>query len=189
MGPRTQGTANAEDETAFIDLFERTSARVYGYLRRHCDDIDCDDLVSEVYLTAWRRFGELPSDPVPWLLATSRNLLGNHWRGRDRRDRLDAELRAVRQLATAPDPARTAVDRSAMLAAVATLSSEDRELLLLVGWDGLDAAGAAAVLGCSPTAARARLSRARRRLEQALSGVDPAGVVNAGLLTDRREQR
>lgn len=55
-----------------------------------------------------------------------------------------------------------------MLAALATLGTNDRELLLLVGWDGLDAAGVARALGCSGTAARARLSRARRALESAL---------------------
>ncbi len=151
-------------------MFERTSARVYGYVRRHCDDADCDDVVAEVFLVAWRRFAELPPDPVPWLMATSRHLLGNHWRSRDRRVRLDAELRAVHQLAMAPDPAGLAVDRAGMLAALAALNADDREMLLLIGWDGLDASGAAEVLGCSPTAARARLSRARRRLKRALDG-------------------
>lgn len=181
MRTRSPGSA-AEDEAAFAELFEQTSARVYRYVRRHCDDADCDDVVSEVFLAAWRRFDEVPSDPVPWLLATSRHRLGNHWRSRDRRTRLEAELRAVRQLATEPDPAGVAADRMEMLTALATLSAEDRELLLLVGWDGLDTAGAAQVLGCSPTAARARLSRARRRLEGALDGAAADTRVAPGFL-------
>ena len=37
-------------------------------------------------------------------------------------------------------------DRATMLAALETLSSDDRELLLLVGWDGLDAASVAEAL-------------------------------------------
>lgn len=179
------GTPHATSaQTAFAELFERTSAQVYRYVRRHCDDADCDDIVAEVFLVAWRRFAELPDDPVPWLLTTSRNLIGNHWRSRDRRSRLETELRAVRQLATQPDPAGLAIERSAMLAALATLSPDDRELLLLVGWDGLDAAGISQVVGCSPTAARSRLSRARQRLEAALArdATEPPAALDPTLL-------
>lgn len=161
-------------ERAFASLFEQTSQRVYGYVRRHCDDTDCDDVVAEVFLVAWRRFDELPPQPVPWLLATARRVLANHWRSRDRRRQLEAELRGMARLAAHPDPAGLATDRATTLAALATLADDDRELLLLVGWDGLDAAGTAEVLGCTPDAARARLSRARRRLETALSGAEPA---------------
>lgn len=160
-------------ERAFAVLFEQTSQRVYGYVRRHCDDTDCDDVVAEVYLVAWRRFDEVPPQPVPWLLATARRVLANHWRSRDRRLQLEAELRGMARLAAHPDPAGLAADRATTLAALATLSDDDRELLLLVGWEGLDATGTAEVLGCTPEAARARLSRARRRLEVALSGTEP----------------
>ncbi|MCW5954612.1 MAG: sigma-70 family RNA polymerase sigma factor [Propionibacteriaceae bacterium] len=176
-GPQTGGEA---PERAFAALFERTSQRVYGYVRRHCDDADCDDVVSEVYLVAWRRFDEVPPEPVPWLLATARRVLANHWRSRDRRSQLGVELRAVAQLATNPDPARMVADRDTMLAALGTLAADDRELLLLIGWDGLDAAGAAEVLGCSPVAARARLSRARHRLTNALSAADTEPVTSGG---------
>jgi RNA polymerase sigma-70 factor (ECF subfamily) len=168
-GPQISGET---PERAFAALFERTSQRVFGYVRRHCDDADCDDVVSEVYLVAWRRFAEVPPEPMPWLLATARRVLANHWRGRDRRSQLATELQGMAQLASHPDPARMVAERAAMLTALATLTAGDRELLLLVGWDGLDATGAAEVLGCSPVAARARLSRARHRLETALSAAD-----------------
>lgn len=169
---------------AFDVMFEAVSPRVYGYVRRHCSDSDCDDVVAEVFLVAWRRFAELPPDPVPWLLATARRVLANHWRSRDRRARLDVELRAVADLAGSPDPAGLAADRAGMLAALGGLSVEDRELLLLVGWDGLDAAGAAQVLGCSPAAARARLSRARRRLQAAIddTACEPVSPVRRALV-------
>jgi RNA polymerase sigma-70 factor (ECF subfamily) len=156
---------------------------VYGSVRRHCEDADCDDVVAEVFLIAWRRFQDVPPDPVPWLLATARRVLANHWRGRDRRVRLEVEVRGAGSLAAHPDPAGLVADRATMLAALATLSAEDRELLLLVGWDGLDAAGVAEVLGCTPDAARARLSRARRRLEAALA--DPGPSTPVPLRTER----
>jgi RNA polymerase sigma-70 factor (ECF subfamily) len=43
------------------------------------------------------------------------------------------------------------------------LGPDDRELLMLVGWDGLTPGDAADVIGISPSTARMRLSRARAR--------------------------
>ena len=55
-------------------------------------------------------------------------------------------------------------DRLALADAFARLSEDDRETLLLVGWDGLTPKQAAEVLGCTANTFAARLSRARRRL-------------------------
>ncbi len=59
-----------------------------------------------------------------------------------------------------------------LAAALARLSDADRELLLLVAWDGLLPVQAAEVLGVKPTTARVRLMRARRRLSHALARED-----------------
>lgn len=160
---RNMSTPTPPSEGDFRRFYERTSPRVYSYVRRHCTEADCDDVLADVYLTAWRRFGELAADPVPWLLGTARKTLSHLWRSRDRRQALAAELRGVQQLA-GPDCAVEAVERTHLLAALAALAPDDREVLLLVGWDGLSSADVATVLGISPVAARARLSRARRRL-------------------------
>lgn len=159
-------TPAAPSEAEFHGLFDRTSARVYRYVRRHLPDVDCDDVVSEAYLTAWRHFHELPPDPLPWLFRAARNAMSNQRRSASRRDRLAQEIRSIDQLATA-DCASQAVDRTVLLKALGSLTPDDREVLLLAGWDGLDSAGIGEALGISATAARARLSRARRRLETA----------------------
>jgi RNA polymerase sigma-70 factor (ECF subfamily) len=59
-------------------------------------------------------------------------------------------------------------ERGRLRAALAGLSESDRELLLLVAWEGLTHAEAAAALGISPVAARSRLHRARKRALKAL---------------------
>lgn len=165
-------SGRAEDAEEFRHVFAATAVRVRGFVRRHVDDAECDDVLSEVYLIAWRRFADIPADPLPWLLATARRVLANHWRGRDRRLRRETEARAVAMLASEPDVAGWVVDRTVMLAAIDALDVEDREILLLVGWDGLDAGGVAQVLGCSVGAARMRLSRARQRLEDRVARAD-----------------
>jgi len=56
-----------------------------------------------------------------------------------------------------------------ILDALARLDERDQEVLMLVTWDGLDRARAAAVLGCSEKTFAVRLHRARRRLVLALA--------------------
>jgi RNA polymerase sigma-70 factor (ECF subfamily) len=53
-------------------------------------------------------------------------------------------------------------------AALARLSESDRELLLLMAWEGLELKQAAAVLGVRPNTLAVRFHRARRRLSAAL---------------------
>lgn len=155
-------------EAEFRAWYQRTSPRVYAYVRRYCPDDDCDDVVADVYLVAWTRLAELPTDAVPWLIGTARNVLANSWRARSRRRHLVAELAGLNDLASA-DPVGMAVDRTDLLRVISRLRSDDQEVLLLAGWDGLDSAGIASVLGCSVAAARTRLSRARRRLVDRLN--------------------
>ena len=176
-------TPTAPTDAEFRKLYERTSTRVYGYVRRYCQAADCADVIAEVYLVAWRRFDQLPVDPVPWLFGTARKVLANLWRSRDRRARLDAELCGLYELAT-PDVANQAVDRADLLQALAALEPDDREILLLTGWDGLDSSAAGKVLGVSAVAARARLSRARRRLMGHLDTTGSAIRPSLSLLTE-----
>jgi RNA polymerase sigma-70 factor (ECF subfamily) len=60
--------------------------------------------------------------------------------------------------------------RRRLRTALCSLSEPDRELLLLVAWEGLTSAEAASALGISSVAARSRLHRARHRALEALNG-------------------
>lgn len=170
-------------EAEFRAWYQRTSPRVYSYVRRYCPEDDCDDVIAEVYLVAWTRLAELPDDAVPWLIGTARNVLANSWRARDRRQRTLAEVAGLHHLA-APDCAGQAVERTDLLRALGKLSPGDQEILLLAGWDGLDSSGIATVLGCSVLAARARLSRARRRLADRLNDTAEAPNHQLRLVTE-----
>jgi RNA polymerase sigma-70 factor (ECF subfamily) len=56
-----------------------------------------------------------------------------------------------------------------LLDALAGLSEREREVLMLTAWEELSSAEAARVLGCSATACRIRLHRARKRLRARLA--------------------
>jgi RNA polymerase sigma-70 factor (ECF subfamily) len=144
----------------FEQLWDRHHRRVHAYALRRTDPASAQDVVSETFLVAWRRRAELPADELPWLLGVARLVLANHARSRRRQDALARTFidQAARMHA---DPAD--VDHE-VLRAIAALEADDREALILVGWDGLRPAEAALVVGCSPPTFRVRLLRARRRL-------------------------
>jgi RNA polymerase sigma-70 factor, ECF subfamily len=161
----------------FRAVFGATYGPVLQYLhRRGVDYGRAEDLVAETFVVVWRRLDEVPADdPLPWLLAVARNLWLNERRANRRRHALQLRLPPP---PAAPPPEEPS-DRAALRQALAALDPADRELLLLVAWDGLSAAQAGASLGCRAGAARVRLHRARVRLAQELvkhgwtSGQDP----------------
>jgi RNA polymerase sigma-70 factor (ECF subfamily) len=152
------------DTGRFERLWNAHYAAVHAHAARRVG-ARADEVCAEVFLVAWRRLDEIPRDALPWLLAASRNVIGTTWRGDARRarllDRLDAE--------PAPSPGDgTGELDPALDRALALLDDRDRELLLLVYWEGLTPGRAARALGLAPAAARTRLWRARRRLRDAL---------------------
>ncbi len=158
-------------EARFRVLFEAGRSRLGSYtLRRTASPEDAADILAETFLIAWRRLEDVPEGEagILWLYATARHLLANQRRGQQRErllvERLASELgKAVAQT----DP----IDHSSLDAArvLASLSAEDREILMLAGWEGLDSREIGAVLGCSAVAARIRLHRARGRMTAAAS--------------------
>ena len=80
----------------------------------------------------------------------------------------------------APDLARELGQRlddvtrlAAVRGALASLHQRDRDVLALCVWGGLDCAAAASVLNVPVGTVRSRLSRARRRLQQAATAAGP----------------
>jgi RNA polymerase sigma-70 factor (ECF subfamily) len=67
--------------------------------------------------------------------------------------------------------------------ALSSLSPQYREVLLLVGHEGLTATDAAAVCGISPEALRQRLSRARAALAERLSETTALATLTKGFAT------
>lgn len=145
----------------FETWFRRYYPRVLAYvLRRLTDRSAAEDLTAETFLIAWRRREQIPADPLPWLFRVAGNLIHNERRSASRRGQLALRVAAERALEHAP----VLTESQRILDALGRLGERDREVLMLVTWDGLDRARAAAVLGCSEKTFAVRLHRARRRL-------------------------
>jgi RNA polymerase sigma-70 factor, ECF subfamily len=157
--------------TRFESLYRRHAADVSRYVHRRCDPSSADDAVADVFVVAWRRLEEIPDDALPWLLGVARRTLANRRRGDARAIALRDRIRAQPQPAPA-DAHAPGLDAEAVSQALAALPERDREVLLLVAWEGLSTARAARVLGIGANACAARLSRARKRLAGALGVED-----------------
>lgn len=153
-------------------LYHDHAGRVKAYAaRRLGSEAAADEVVSDVFLVAWRRLDCVPDDPLPWLLGVARNAIANRKRSERRAMALHARIGdAAGAQTTAPVGPGDLLHRDdPVIRALAKLPDHDRELLMLVAWEGLDPAQLAAVLGVSRGTANVRVHRARRRLAAALA--------------------
>ena len=161
----------AGDPAAFEAIYEAYRPRLFSFLVRLSRRRDvAEDLLEEAWLRLVSRAETLTDDARlgPWLFAVARNLYFSWRRSRALDPSRTTEL----------DPAWPAPDRGdspfeaaahgelerRVEAALARLSSSDRELLLLVGVEGLTPMEVAGICGLPAVTVRARLHRARERL-------------------------
>jgi RNA polymerase sigma factor (sigma-70 family) len=167
---------NADDaehrQRDFTELFIRYHADVLAYCRRRLKAGTADDAVADTFMAAWRTFDSRDGDPRLWLLGIARGAVANSRRGTERRGSLQLRARASTLRIASPDHGENVGWDDTFHTAFARLSAADQELLRLVSWEGLDAEGVAAVLGCSIGAANVRLHRARHRLRRLLDAAE-----------------
>jgi RNA polymerase sigma factor (sigma-70 family) len=165
-------------QVRFAKLYREEGRAILEYaLRRVEDREDAADVVAETFLVAWRRLGEVPigHEARLWLYGVARLTLANLHRAERRRTRLGRRLAEAlhTELSAHSAPAGEAAE---VLRAIGELGDDDRELLLLVSWEGLSPGEVARVLGISALAARSRLHRARRRLRHLLEEREMEGL-------------
>jgi RNA polymerase sigma factor (sigma-70 family) len=157
---------------AFGELFGRHAGAVWNYAYRLTGSWSvAEDLTSSVFLTAWRRLGDvtLVNDSArPWLYTVTSNLARREQR---RLGRFASALSRLPRGGVVRDHAEDVAgqvdaDRRlrAVLDAVATLPRAERRAVELCLIGGLSTAEASAVLGIADASVRARISRARGRL-------------------------
>ena len=159
-------------------LYERHAPAVFRYLARRAGPPAAEDLLSEVFIVALSASSRVVAhdsgSALPWLYGIGLNVLHRHFRqqqpapGVTRDSGMDWDA--------VDDRLDAWSERGRLRAALAVLTDSDRELVLLVGWEGLSQAEAATALGISPGAARVRLHRARKRVLSTLEDLGPGGL-------------
>jgi RNA polymerase sigma-70 factor (ECF subfamily) len=169
--------ASLERPDRFGGLYDRHAAQLYRYAFRRVGTL-AEDVVADTFLAAFqgRHSYDLGRpDARPWLFGILTRKLA---------DQVSSERAYHRRLAvaepTVDDPAdRVAARVSAdvangpVLAALGRLSRGERDVLLLIAWGQLSYEEVAAALTMPLGTVRSRLSRARRKVRDALGGVNP----------------
>ena len=159
--------AAAVDHTAFAALYDAHVGFVWRNLRRMgVPEANLDDATQDVFLVLHRRLADLPADGARgWIFGIARRVAADHRRLGKRRGTV------------ALDPARepthvgsTDIERSEAArlvhAALAELSAEQREVLVLIDLEQLPAPEASAALGVGLNTVYSRLRLARAAFER-----------------------
>jgi RNA polymerase sigma factor (sigma-70 family) len=173
------------DLGAFDAVYDEYRARVFNFLARLSRSRDvADDLAEETWLRLVSNAGRLRPDTRlgPWLFTVARNLYFSYCRSRFL---ADANAEGLLGLWPAGGHRPSPFDEVAagelerrVERTLATLPARYREVILLVGVEGLSHAEAAAICGLTAEALRQRLSRGRAMLARAL---EPPGSHAVGV--------
>jgi RNA polymerase sigma-70 factor, ECF subfamily len=148
--------------------FDATFRQHYEAVRRHafrCGAAEPDEAASEAFAALWRHLDAVSVGAErAWLLSAVRKQAANNRRGAKRRENLNEALvqNASRNQDTVPAVATDSVVQETL----ESLSSVDREVLVLAAWDGLPPSEIAQVLDISKNSVAVRLHRAKRRFRR-----------------------
>jgi RNA polymerase sigma-70 factor (ECF subfamily) len=181
----------AGDGSAFEDLVARREAEIYRLaLRMLGNPDDALEATQDVFLRVYRALPRFRGEAAfrTWITGIALNVCRSRRTSRAARDRKrDVPLESTDReggggggpslpAAPGPDPERAtqgAELRVALERALAGLTPEHREIILLREVQGLDYDELAATLGCAAGTVKSRLARARGALRAAMEGLWP----------------
>jgi RNA polymerase sigma factor (sigma-70 family) len=139
-----QARTMLDADRRFESCFRENYAAVLAFaIHRLPDRATAEDATSETFAVAWRRRELIPQEPLAWLYGIALRVVANQRRSGRRRRRLDDRLETEVAARTAtPEPVDTLHRRDAFSRAFKRLSEDEREVLRLVAWDGLDTGAA-----------------------------------------------
>src|SRR5690242_12232568 len=164
--PKRTGDFEAAAMPHMNDIY-RTAARVLG------NSTAADDVVQDVYLQAWKSFGEfeLGTNCRAWLFKILFNTL-HHYRRKWLNGRMVKEPDEVLDQAAGHGPAMPEhITDEEMLAALGEVPQDYRAVVLLVDVEEISYKDAAGILGVPIGTVMSRLSRGRRLLRERLAGM------------------
>jgi RNA polymerase sigma-70 factor (ECF subfamily) len=162
LGVMTHVAAIEPGELIYQRAYDEHWSDVFRFALAWTNDwAAAEDLAQEAFLRLWNERNRLDwSRPaLPWLLITTRRLATDRFR-------------RLRRLMASPPPPESLNDSVHarwldVSAAMAELSPLERTALVMTALEGLSYAQAGDILGTSPGALRAAVSRARAKLEAA----------------------
>jgi RNA polymerase sigma factor (sigma-70 family) len=178
------GPSNQVDDAALIEqswdtaelfgqVFDRYATVIHRYLARRAGTDLADDLTGQTFLVAFdrrRTYDLTQAVALPWLYGIATNLLGRHRRTEARQYRAFARTGVDPVIENHADAVASRVAAGSALAGVlGRLPAVERDILLLIAWEGLAYHEVAAALDIPIGTVRSRLHRAKTKVRTALA--------------------
>jgi RNA polymerase sigma-70 factor, ECF subfamily len=156
--------ARSGDKEAFASLYERYARVIHGVLLARAPHADVEDLVQDVFLSAWNRLDALrePAAFGGWLAMIARN------RATDFHRRTVESVELPEDLAAA-DTSTSRGEALRVLQVIRSLAEAYRETLVLRLVEGLTGPEIAERTGLTPASVRVNLHRGMKMLREKLS--------------------
>lgn len=163
------------DRAAFERIYNLLVDDLYSYIRGQCrNETVAEDLVANVFLKAWRSAkGYRPSSHTfrRWIFTIARNEVRDYWRASQRTlPMAEFDISDERHPEVEADPAET---RRLVQQALATLTEEQRQVVVLRYFSNKSHEEIATILGKREGAVRAQLMRALRQMRKVMGDVTP----------------
>lgn len=171
----------AGDYSPASEIYDRYSGRIYNFAFRFLKNAEAaEDATQEVFVKMLRHANQFNGDAKlsTWLFSITANWCRDYLRKSDNKAKDSDDV-----LVTLPASAEFAPDRNLeqrqneqrVRAALATLTPEQREAILLSRYQGLSYAEIAQIAGCSEGAVKTRVFRAMETLKKVLMGESSGG--------------
>jgi RNA polymerase sigma-70 factor (ECF subfamily) len=186
------------DAAEFTEIFERHFGPIFAYLARRVGFSAAEDLASQTFVIAFERRSTYlphPSGVRPWLYGIATRLVSNHRRSEIRELRATARQRPVNAGPQDTDVEQF-LERAAaestyqeLASALADLSDDLRNTLLLFAWADLNYKEISVALGISLGTVGSRISRARQILSRRLNRVEDSAPVHLAETPSKEEEQ
>ena len=165
-------TSSLSDKALFGELFRRHHSAVHGYVQRRLGKDLADDLAADAFVIAFRsraRYESRNSSARPWLFGIANNLVRRHHRTERRMLVALAKTRThpvASEFERVDDRLNASAQQGLLAQGLASMSKNERDVLLLHAWAELSYAEIAETLELPIGTVRSRLSRARARMRE-----------------------
>ncbi len=163
--------AQAKDKTAFGELYELFCPKIYGYIAYHLNGRTeaAEDLTEEVFMKALQNLGSFQFREVPfssWLYRIAHNHLIDYIRSSKRHQ--SVTLDDAEHLLFERDRLDGRLDRDLLSAALAKITDEQRQIVLMRVVQGLTIAETAKAVGKSEDSIKQLQSRGLKALKRVM---------------------
>ncbi len=160
------------DSEAFAELYDLYIDRIFKYVYYKVGLVPvAEDLTSQVFLKAWERIGDYQLTERPfaaWLYRIAHNHVVDHYRTRHAETPLDELSLADERMPNFDDWAELHLTREKLQKAIAQLTDDQQQVIILRFLEGYSAEQVGEMLGKDSGAVRALQFRALNALQRLL---------------------